>query len=817
MNDRTIAKLIESIGRGRDPKALADLFDLTAQDLYRLALRLTGNATDAEDSLQETFLAVMRGASTFDAAMPAGPWLTTVLAHAVDRLRSRRGVAPLDHEHEPRARESMSADQREDWTRARAAIDRLPERYRRILILRFEHGLATPEIAAMLRVPDSTVRSLLGRGIARLRRKLGVSSLVLLPASSVETARVLRRVRRRLLPEVGVATTSVVGGLFVITQKTVIAVAGAVTALLVVAAFLVSAHDRRGEFKRLNSTGLMVASSVPQTLDANADSTPLNSGGADPSTAVAVEPASARRIGGRVIDESGAAIAGARVYLVRSTVLAIAIRDAKWTTTTDATGEFRIADPPGGVIDLGVAAEELAPALVLDVEIPDGPCDLRRDVIVSRGLALVGRVVDVVGRPVAGATVCGGEGRHCGFGREGFEALLLGRSRIRRPAHWTTTDGDGAFRLGGFPSDDPVPITCIKDGFCPFPDLSCRDDAVPAQETTLVLAPLEPVRVVVVDDETGAPVPRFAVTMKLASTLSTQLHPHDYSVDFMGDSDETGARTVRLPALARPMFVGALCDGPAGRRLDDVWSDPIVLTPDLREPLTVVIRIRALDRATEHPPTCWLEPVVDVLEPPGRTLSDKIHLFFLCEDLDGLPFECSASRGSDGRFAIDAYLELPPGRYRVVALDFEWMDLLTQPRIGDDVESFLRSRFGAWPAGVLDVEESGSPNLRLAFESLGALAVKATDDGGRAIEEVPVSVVGDPDVRWWVSWTSVVADLGMRSHCNAVGGSVPSYAVTLPPGRYTLTFARKGFAFRTEVVEVIGGEVTHLEVKLSKS
>ncbi|MBI1850796.1 MAG: sigma-70 family RNA polymerase sigma factor, partial [Planctomycetes bacterium] len=331
MNDRTIAKLIESIGRGRDPKALADLFDLTAQDLYRLALRLTGNATDAEDSLQETFLAVMRGASTFDAAMPAGPWLTTVLAHAVDRLRSRRGVAPLDHEHEPRARETMSADQREDWTRARAAIDRLPERYRRVLILRFEHGLATPEIAAMLRVPDSTVRSLLGRGVARLRRKLGVASLALLPAPAIETARALRRVRARLVPETGVATTVLVGGLFVMTQKTVLSVAGVLAALLLVGAFVVLARDRRGEFERVSSNDSTAASERRRTVGARLDSTTSISETGDASTATAAGHAGARSIAGRVVDESGAAIASARVYLLPPTARAIAVRDAKST------------------------------------------------------------------------------------------------------------------------------------------------------------------------------------------------------------------------------------------------------------------------------------------------------------------------------------------------------------------------------------------------------------------------------------------------------------------------------------------------------
>lgn len=63
-----------------------------------MAIHLVGNATDAEDLVQTTFLEAIRGAQRFTPGRPVMPWLASILAHrAANHRRSRsRAPAPLD-------------------------------------------------------------------------------------------------------------------------------------------------------------------------------------------------------------------------------------------------------------------------------------------------------------------------------------------------------------------------------------------------------------------------------------------------------------------------------------------------------------------------------------------------------------------------------------------------------------------------------------------------------------------------------------------------------------------------------------------------
>ena len=64
MTHDDLPSLIARIGASGDLDALGHLFDLSAPGLLRLALRVTGDAVEADDVLQETFLAVLKGAHT---------------------------------------------------------------------------------------------------------------------------------------------------------------------------------------------------------------------------------------------------------------------------------------------------------------------------------------------------------------------------------------------------------------------------------------------------------------------------------------------------------------------------------------------------------------------------------------------------------------------------------------------------------------------------------------------------------------------------------------------------------------------------------
>src|SRR5262249_4585685 len=84
--------------RDRDSQALELLYDRYSRLAFALALRVLGDRDQAEDGVQDAYLAVWRGASTYDPGRgPVRSWLLTIVRNrAIDRLRGRVPTADLD-------------------------------------------------------------------------------------------------------------------------------------------------------------------------------------------------------------------------------------------------------------------------------------------------------------------------------------------------------------------------------------------------------------------------------------------------------------------------------------------------------------------------------------------------------------------------------------------------------------------------------------------------------------------------------------------------------------------------------------------------
>ena len=146
--------------------------------VYRLAYRLSGNAQDAEDLTQETFVRVFRSLASFSPGTFEG-WLHRITTNLfLDMVRRRQRIRfdalPEDTERLPGTApspEQVYADTHLD-PQIQAALDALSPEFRVAVVLCDIEGLTYEEIAATLGIKLGTVRSRIHRGRVQLREAL---------------------------------------------------------------------------------------------------------------------------------------------------------------------------------------------------------------------------------------------------------------------------------------------------------------------------------------------------------------------------------------------------------------------------------------------------------------------------------------------------------------------------------------------------------------------------------------------------------------------------------------------------------------------
>jgi RNA polymerase sigma-70 factor (ECF subfamily) len=158
--------------RRRDATAVEELHDRYGGLVFGYLLRVLGDRGTAEDVHQQVFLEVWERGRTYDPARGGpGTWIMTIArSRAIDQLR-RRVPEPRDPTAALALMEDPSSevdDLFDRWWMA-AVLAELPAQEERVLRMRFADGLTQTEIAEALGMPLGTVKSWMGRGLARLR------------------------------------------------------------------------------------------------------------------------------------------------------------------------------------------------------------------------------------------------------------------------------------------------------------------------------------------------------------------------------------------------------------------------------------------------------------------------------------------------------------------------------------------------------------------------------------------------------------------------------------------------------------------------
>jgi RNA polymerase sigma-70 factor (ECF subfamily) len=179
-------EMIARIGRS-DQTAFSASYDRLSGPLYSLALKMLGDASDAQDALQEVFLQIWSRAGTYDPKKSSVfSWAVLLTrSRAIDRLRARErrlrvvvgstaDAATLAEATNASTVETAAdtADKNDEAAHVRSLLNNLPLEQRQAIDLAFFGHRTHHEIAAELGQPLGTIKARIRRGLLKLREQL---------------------------------------------------------------------------------------------------------------------------------------------------------------------------------------------------------------------------------------------------------------------------------------------------------------------------------------------------------------------------------------------------------------------------------------------------------------------------------------------------------------------------------------------------------------------------------------------------------------------------------------------------------------------
>jgi RNA polymerase sigma-70 factor, ECF subfamily len=177
--DESDLQVLTALRQG-DTNALGIIYDRYGTAVYRLALKILANSTEAEDLTQEVFLAFWRGVDKYD--VDRGTLvvflLTITRSRALNRLKqqdSQQNLSKRVGDYLPRndlnpGMESVKLSELRE--RMSLALQELPTKHRQVLEMGYYQGKSQSEIAQELDLPIGTVKTRSRQGLLKLRQFL---------------------------------------------------------------------------------------------------------------------------------------------------------------------------------------------------------------------------------------------------------------------------------------------------------------------------------------------------------------------------------------------------------------------------------------------------------------------------------------------------------------------------------------------------------------------------------------------------------------------------------------------------------------------
>lgn len=173
MEDQLLDHIIERCKSG-DRTAQTELYSRYYRGMYSVCLRILNHSAEAEDAMQEAFIAAFKQLATFKGEVTFGSWLKRIMINrSIDLLRKRK-IQYEDISRLPDQSENDEADFSNGISpeMVKTAIGKLPDNYRIVLSLFLLEGYDHEEIATILKISNGSSRIIYHRAKEKLKSLL---------------------------------------------------------------------------------------------------------------------------------------------------------------------------------------------------------------------------------------------------------------------------------------------------------------------------------------------------------------------------------------------------------------------------------------------------------------------------------------------------------------------------------------------------------------------------------------------------------------------------------------------------------------------
>ena len=404
----TEGQLLRRFVMGRDEGAFATLVSRHGPMVMGVCRRVLAAAADTDDAFQATFLVLIRRAAALEDVDCLGPWLYGVAWRVASRARADSARRRLEEEKaataRPESREhGLPADPSELGAVLDEEINRLPDRYRRPIVLCYMEGLSQDAAARRLRWKAGVLRGRLDRARSQLRGRLARRGYA--PAAALAAMELLAQPTQAALPATLLNLTCEAAIRDLTVGKVAGAVAGSAAATLAGVVIRRQALRWAAVASVLVVTGTLALAALTRLGHPAGNREPSATPQAAAQIAAPItkpDPPAGRTIDFRVVDKaSGKPLPG-----VRLTVSVGSNQTADRTTDETGAITFDYPLPRPRMMHVNVNKQDFAP-MVVWVRHPNFEDEFPATYTLAlpRALALKGVVNDEDGRPVAGARV----------------------------------------------------------------------------------------------------------------------------------------------------------------------------------------------------------------------------------------------------------------------------------------------------------------------------------------------------------------------------------------------------------------------------